>query len=116
MNTKMKKSYAEVRAILDLLGNTYKEKIPEKLLELFYFDSEYVIEFDENIPIEEISITREALVIISILNLKYFGGTDLWSVMRMKRAVSMSAPMFTPISWAPRPSTALVSRVWLPAA
>lgn len=72
MNTKMKKSYAEVRAILDLLGNTYKEKIPEKLLELFYLDSEYVIEFDKNIPIEEISVTREALVIIAILNLKYW--------------------------------------------
>lgn len=72
MNSKMKKSYAEVRAILDLLGNTYKEKVPEKLLNLFYSDSEYIVKFDSSIPIEELSISREALVMISILNLKYW--------------------------------------------
>ena len=72
METSLRKSYAEVRAVLEVLGDFYKERVPKEVLDLFYSVSEYNVEFDKNIPVEQIEISKDALTIICILNLKYW--------------------------------------------
>ena len=74
MNVQLKKSYAEVGEILNVLGNSYKEKLPKALLNLFetYACETSDIFINEYSDFTNVEISREALVIISILNLKYW--------------------------------------------
>ena len=74
MNIQLKKSYAEVGEILNVLGESYKEKLPPQLLELFEMSAQETsdIFINEYSDFETVDISREALVIISILNLKYW--------------------------------------------
>ena len=60
MNKVLSNSYTEVSYILNILGDNYKNKIPKKILECI----------DTNI--QETNISRNALIIISIFNLKYW--------------------------------------------
>ena len=74
MNVQMKKSYAEVGEILNVLGESYKEKLPFPLLKLFEKSAQETsdIFINQYSDFETVEISREALVIISILNLKYW--------------------------------------------
>lgn len=74
MNNNMKIAYAEVNQILDLLGNEYKNKIPEKIRNLFYEkeDKNYKINISSEKELRNSNISKTALTIISILNLKYW--------------------------------------------
>ncbi len=74
MNVKLKKSYAEVGEILNVLGETYKSKLPKALLNLFEVSSQETsdIFINQYSDFENVEISREALIIISILNLKYW--------------------------------------------
>lgn len=74
MNVQLKKSYAEVGEILNVLGDSYKEKLPKPLLELFEVSAQETsdIFINEYSDFSNIEISREALIIISILNLKYW--------------------------------------------
>ena len=74
MNVQLKKSYAEVGEILNVLGDSYKEKLPKALLNLFESCSCETsdIFINEYSDFSNVEISREALVIISILNLKYW--------------------------------------------
>ena len=74
MNIQLKKSYAEVGEILNVLGESYKEKLPQQLLQLFEMSAQETsdIFINEYSDFETVDISREALVIISILNLKYW--------------------------------------------
>lgn len=74
MENTLKKSYVEVGKILDILGDTYKQKLPENVKRLFDVHENYAcnVKIDEDTNVEEIQISRKALIIISILNLKYW--------------------------------------------
>lgn len=68
----MPTAYAEVLAVLEALGDYYKNKIPVKILETMdrETDKTYTRVFDKNDKNPELS--REAIVLISWLNLKYW--------------------------------------------
>lgn len=79
MDTTLKNAYAEVNQILDILGEKYKCKIPEKVLKLFNEkqNPNYKINIKQQMKLnKELKISRNALTIISILNLKYWANSD----------------------------------------
>lgn len=74
MEDTLKNAYAEVEKILDILGDKYKQKLPEKVRNLFQEkkNTNYEVKIDKKTKIEDIKVSRTALIIISILNLKYW--------------------------------------------
>lgn len=74
METTLNNAYAEVNQILDKLGRKYKNKVPRKLLKLFKEQQnlEYKKILEKTKKVENLQISRTALIIISILNLKYW--------------------------------------------
>ena len=72
INLETKQAYSEVNKILELLGNSYSDKIPSKIKEALKKeeDTEYVL--DINKSIKERKLKREAIAIISALNLQYW--------------------------------------------
>lgn len=78
MDVTLKNAYAEVYQILNILGEKYKKKIPQKLIKLFeeQRNSEYETNIKKDSKIEDIEISRNALIIISILNLKYWASAE----------------------------------------
>ena len=76
METTLQNAYREVGQILNLLGNDYKSKIPSNMLALF---EQKVEERNPKELYEEIKnkkISRDALIILSILNTKYWANED----------------------------------------
>lgn len=74
MEDTLKNAYAEVEQILNFLGEPYKQKVPKKLITLFKEkkNANHRILIDSNVKIEDIKLSRTTLIIISILNLKYW--------------------------------------------
>ena len=74
MDIILKNAYTEVNQVIELLGEPYKNKIPKQIINFFYENRNinYKANISKNIPIEDIEISRTALIIISILNLKYW--------------------------------------------
>lgn len=74
MDIILKNAYTEVNQVIELLGEPYKKKIPKQIINFFYENRNinYKANISKNIPIEDIEISRTALIIISILNLKYW--------------------------------------------
>lgn len=74
MDIILKNAYTEVNQVIELLGEPYKKKIPKQIINFFYENRNinYKANISKNIPIEDIKISRTALIIISILNLKYW--------------------------------------------
>ena len=74
MDTALKNAYTEVNQIIELLGEEFKSKIPQKILNLFNEkqNTNYRTNINKNTPIHKIEVSRTALTIISILNLKYW--------------------------------------------
>lgn len=74
MDSTLSDAYAEVSYILDILGEEYKNKVPKKILNLFKNkkNDNYKVDIDLSNGIDKINISRTALIIISILNLKYW--------------------------------------------
>lgn len=69
-----KKSYSEVFAILNILGNEFIDKIPNELYE--FIKNERDIEYEPDILttegiLDEKKISKEAIAIFAVLNLKY---------------------------------------------
>lgn len=76
METTLQNAYREVGQILNLLGNDYKSKIPSNMLAFF---EQKVEERNPKELYEEIKnkkISRDALIILSILNTKYWANED----------------------------------------
>ena len=76
MGTTLKNAYKEVAQILNLLGDDYKSKIPSNMLAFF---EQKIEERNPNELYEEIKnrkISRDALIILSILNTKYWANGD----------------------------------------
>ena len=86
MDITLNNAYAEVNQILDILGRKYKNKVPRKLLKLF--NEQQKIEYKKNLENtkkdENLQISRTALTIISILNLKYWE-TDIEKKQELKQ-------------------------------
>lgn len=69
-----KKAYKEVNDILDIMGNEYKKEIPTSILNALklHEDKYYKSEIKQGISFMEQKISREALAILSMLNLMYW--------------------------------------------
>ena len=74
MENVLKNAYAEVEQILDFLGDSYKNQIPPKLIRLFNEKKNinHNIYIDANTKVEDIKLSRTTIIILSILNLKYW--------------------------------------------
>ena len=74
MDTTLKNAYTEVNQIIELLGEEYKSQIPRKILNLFNEKQNinYKTNISKDTPIDKIELSRTTLIIISILNLKYW--------------------------------------------
>lgn len=72
MDIALKTAYAEVNRILDILGEEYKSKLPKEIILLLKESKGTSNIIINNIPVEEIQLSRNALIILSILNLKYW--------------------------------------------
>lgn len=74
MEAILKNAYTEVNQIIELLGEEYKTQIPQKLLNLFNEkqNPDYKTNISNDIQIDKIEVSRTALIIISILNLRYW--------------------------------------------
>ena len=71
MENTQKMAYAEVGRILDILGDNYKKKVPSKIRELFYKEDNPQVDINLS-NINDKKISRKALIILSVLNLKYW--------------------------------------------
>ena len=85
MENVLKNAYAEVEQILDFLGDSYKNKIPPKLIKLFNEKKNinHKIFIDTNTKVEDIKLSRTTIIILSILNLKYWE-TNINKKMKLK--------------------------------
>lgn len=74
MRVNTKSAYTEVLAIINLLDEDYKNKIPAKLIELFEKEKsdEYTIEINPNISLEEQNLLQETIDILAMLKLSYW--------------------------------------------
>lgn len=68
MDDILKNAYAEVYQILNILGNEYKRKVPSKLRKQFKENRNTNHKIDKQLN----NVSRTALIIISVLNLKYW--------------------------------------------
>lgn len=77
-DTELKNAYTEVNQVLNILGNKYKSKVPDKIIELLEKNQnlDYKTNISKKTKIEDIKISRTALIIISILNLKYWASSE----------------------------------------
>lgn len=67
-------AYSEVYFVLEALGDTYKNKIPKRFVEFINENrkKDYIMEEITEENISELSVSRDALVILSLLNLNYW--------------------------------------------
>lgn len=74
MNKNIQEAYAEVDEILNLIEEKYVRKIPDKIINLIKKgkSNDYQPKIDTNIPLKDQNISREALVILAVLNLNYW--------------------------------------------
>lgn len=71
MENTLQIAYSEVDQVLDILGEKYKQEIPTKIRDMINRekDANHRIVIDN---INDIHLTRKALIILSIFNLKYW--------------------------------------------
>ena len=76
MEEHMNKSqvYAEVYAALSALGGEYIRKTPQKVLDVIADrrDKQYGQKFDENTPLNEKTLSKEAIAMLASLKLDYW--------------------------------------------
>ena len=67
-------AYSEVDAILNLLEDKYKEKVPEKVRTFFKEEKmvDYKPTIDVNTPLIQQNLKRETIVLLAILNINYW--------------------------------------------
>lgn len=71
-------AFKEVNAIISIMGKEYKEKVPNKLLEMLKKEEakEYKINIKKDLPFEEQKISRTALILLNYINRKYWIESD----------------------------------------
>ena len=69
-----REAFKEVNEIIDLMGQEYRNKIPNKLLELLQKeqDREYQTKIKKGLPFEKQIISRTALVLLNYINTNYW--------------------------------------------
>lgn len=69
----VKLACSEVYCILEILGDTYKNKLPDKFLEFINQNRniDFSLEIDEN-EYKNLKISKDGLILISFLNLKFW--------------------------------------------
>lgn len=74
MENELLKAYAEVDVILSYMKNTYVEKIPKKMRELFKNEKlqGYEPNINPKIPLDEQNLQRKTYAILAMLNLNYW--------------------------------------------
>ena len=74
MEISLRKAYAEVDSILNLMENKYVDSIPPKLRELFKSqkDVEYSPKIDVKKPLEQQKLQPKTFAILAVLNLNYW--------------------------------------------
>lgn len=74
MNIKNRETYSEVYQILNLLGNEYINKLPNKLFDMLKEkrDINYNPEYKDDIPLYKQNIKKDTISIIAILHLNYW--------------------------------------------
>ena len=74
MENELLKAYAEVDVILSYMKNTYVEKIPLKIRELFKNErlQGYEPNINPQIPLDEQNLQRKTYSILAMLNLNYW--------------------------------------------
>lgn len=67
-------AYSEVYAILNMIEDEYRERVPKKVIDFFEEErnKEYNPIIDVNIPLEKQNLRRKTIVLLAILNLNYW--------------------------------------------
>lgn len=67
-------AYSEVYEILNLLEKEYRDRVPQKIIELFEEErlKDYKPEINVNVSLLEQNLQRGTIVLLSILNLNYW--------------------------------------------
>ena len=70
--------YSEVYALINLMGITYKNMLPDKVKMSIEEkrDKNYTPEYDENIPIEKQNVQKESLAILANIQYNYWCLSD----------------------------------------
>ena len=74
-----RKAYSELDEFIELLTVEEQNEIPKRLRDFFkeQKDNEYVKNINPNIEIKEQNLMKETLILIAMLNLKYWCKDDL---------------------------------------
>lgn len=67
-------AFKEVNEIINIMGEKYKEKVPNQLLELLKREEEkeYSTKIKKDLPFEKQSISRTALILLNYINRNYW--------------------------------------------
>lgn len=67
-------AFREVNEIINIMGENYRKKIPNKLLELLQREEEkeYITKIKKDLPFEEQQISRTALILLNYININYW--------------------------------------------
>ncbi len=70
--------YAEVYAVLSVLGGEYIRKIPQNVLNIIadQRDKSYCKKIDENVPLEDQNLSKDATALLAVLKLDYWCETE----------------------------------------
>lgn len=84
MEKKFYNTYSELYAILELLGNTYKEKLPPKILNEIANkkNPEYIPKYDIT---QNINLSQDTKAIIALLKLNYWCNSELEKANLLKK-------------------------------
>lgn len=74
MNDKINKAYSEIYVILQLLDDEFINKLPKKFIEFINKerDTNYIVNIDPNIPLEEQNLLPDIINILAMLKLDYW--------------------------------------------
>lgn len=74
MNDKINKAYSEIYVILQLLDDEFINKLPKKFIEFINKerDTNYIVNIDPNIPLEEQNLLPDTINILAMLKLDYW--------------------------------------------
>ena len=72
------KAYSEVYAIVNLLEDEYKKRVPKKIINFFeeVRDKEYEVNIDVQKSLLEQNLQRQTLIMLAILELNYWCDTE----------------------------------------
>ena len=78
MNVRTKEMYSEVYSILNMLGDEYKNKLPDNLIEMIKKEKQdsYDPKYDLNTEFQNLNIKKDTLAMIALFHLNYWCKTE----------------------------------------